>query len=191
MANFDTSYKIVRKLEGGYANDPDDTGGETYRGISRKNFPGWIGWRYIDTITATNKNKADLNPLLESQADIQEQVLAFYKKEFWDVLNLDSFRDQDIANEVFDTGVNMGTYIAAVFLQKALNVLNRNQLNYTDLPVTGKVGALTTEAANLQKDPEEVLKILNCLQGARYIEICLANPKQEKFLRSWLNRVNM
>lgn len=191
MANFDLSYKKVKKLEGGYANDPDDTGGETYKGISRKNFPGWAGWQYVDTIKGSDKNRATIDTLLENQPALQELVLAFYKKEFWDTLNLDHFQDQDIADEVFDTGVNMGTYIAAVFLQKALNVLNRNQLDYADLPITGKVGALTTEAVNLQNRPGEVLKVLNCMQGARYIEICLANPKQEKFLRSWLNRVSL
>ncbi|HJU45748.1 MAG TPA: glycosyl hydrolase 108 family protein [Chitinophagaceae bacterium] len=191
MASFDESYKKVRQLEGGYANDPDDTGGETYKGISRRNFPGWGGWQHIDTIKAAGKNKASLDELLESQPALQEMVLAFYKKEFWDVLNLDNFRDQRIATEVFDTGVNMGTYIAAVFLQKTLNVLNRNQVDYADLPVTGKVGALTTEAVNLQQRPDEVLKVLNCLQGSRYVEICLANAKQEKFLRSWLNRITI
>jgi lysozyme family protein len=189
MANFNESYKIIRQREGGYANDPDDTGGETYKGISRKNFHDWAGWKYVDTIKAANGHAAGINDLLEKNSALQELVFAFYKKEFWDVLNLDQVQDQDIATEVFDTGVNMGTYIAAVFLQKALNVLNRNGADYADLPVTGKVGPLTTEAVNLQKRPEEVLKILNCLQGSRYVEICLAGPKQEKFLRSWLNRV--
>lgn len=189
MADFKESYKIIKQLEGGYSNDPDDTGGETYKGISRKNFPGWSGWQYIDTVKAGNKSKANIDTQLEGQSALQESVLSFYKKEFWDVLNLDNFRDQGIATEIFDTGVNMGTYIAAVFLQKALNVLNRNQLDYADLPITGKVGSLTTEAVNLQKYPGNVLKIVNCLQGARYVEICLANPRQEKFLRSWLNRV--
>lgn len=191
MANFAESYKIIRQREGGYINDPDDAGGETYKGISRNNFPDWDGWRYINTIKAANKNSVNIDGLLENQTTLQDLVLSFYKKEFWDVLNLDNIQDQGIATELFDTGVNMGTYIAAVFLQKALNVLNRNQGDYADLPVTGKVGTLTTEAVNLQKQPGDVLKILNCLQGARYVEICLANPKQEKFIRSWLNRITL
>ena len=191
MANFTESYKITRQREGGYTNDPDDTGGETYKGISRKNFPGWAGWQQVDALKATNANKASINDILEKNNVLQELVLNFYKKEFWDILNLDHVQHQDIANEVFDTGVNMGTYMAAVFLQKALNVLNRNEADYADIPVTGKIGPLTTEAINLQKRPEEVLTILNCLQGARYVEICLINPKQEKFMRSWLSRVTL
>ena len=34
--------------EGGYVDDRDDRGGETYRGISRNNFPDWKGWKKID-----------------------------------------------------------------------------------------------------------------------------------------------
>lgn len=185
MANFDPAFKITSLAEGGYVNDSSDKGGETYKGISRKNFPNWAGWNIIDKA----KKQSGFPKNLSSGVDLENAVKEFYKKEFWDVLNLDKFKYQEIANEVYDTGVNMGTYIAAVFLQKTLNVLNRNQLEYGDLPITGKVGSLTTEAANLQKYPDEVVKILNSLQGARYVEICLANPSQEKFIRGWLKRV--
>ncbi|RYD50653.1 MAG: hypothetical protein EOP52_13405, partial [Sphingobacteriales bacterium] len=35
MADFLTAYKRTAVAEGGYANDPDDLGGETYKGIAR------------------------------------------------------------------------------------------------------------------------------------------------------------
>ena len=35
MANFTIALKKVLKNEGGYANNPNDAGGETYKGISR------------------------------------------------------------------------------------------------------------------------------------------------------------
>jgi len=34
MANFEQSYAITMGHEGGYDNDPDDVGGETYKGVS-------------------------------------------------------------------------------------------------------------------------------------------------------------
>ena len=40
MANFEEAYKKTSDFEGGYVNDEDDAGGETYRGIAR-NF-----WKY-------------------------------------------------------------------------------------------------------------------------------------------------
>ena len=39
MANFKESFDKVILAEGGYVNDPDDAGGETYLGISRVNHP--------------------------------------------------------------------------------------------------------------------------------------------------------
>jgi hypothetical protein len=32
--DFDKAYQIIRKVEGGYSKHPDDTGGETYKGIT-------------------------------------------------------------------------------------------------------------------------------------------------------------
>ena len=43
MANFDEAFALTMKSEGGYANNPNDTGGETYKGVSRKNHPKWNG----------------------------------------------------------------------------------------------------------------------------------------------------
>mgnify|MGYP002957326922 CR=1 FL=1 len=39
MANFNEEFKKVILVEGGYVNDPDDAGGETYLGISRRYNP--------------------------------------------------------------------------------------------------------------------------------------------------------
>jgi len=50
------------KHEGGYANHSADKGGETYRGITRKNNPNWQGWKYIDEVKRTGKG---LNGLLD------------------------------------------------------------------------------------------------------------------------------
>ena len=50
MAIFNLAYKKLEVAEGGYVNDPDDKGGETYKGISRKANPNWAGWISIDQI---------------------------------------------------------------------------------------------------------------------------------------------
>ena len=39
---------LIYKSEGGYANMEGDSGGETYKGISRKWFPKWEGLKIID-----------------------------------------------------------------------------------------------------------------------------------------------
>lgn len=50
MANFDEEFKKVIVVEGGYVDDPDDIGGETYLGISRRYNPNSKMWNIIDDI---------------------------------------------------------------------------------------------------------------------------------------------
>lgn len=185
MANFNTADQIVRKHEGGYANNPSDRGGETYRGIARKIFPHWKGWATVDKL----RKVAGFPANLDKDAELQSFVHDFYKKEFWDAMSLDFVNDQAIANELYDTGVNMGVGTAANFLQRVLNVSNKKGQEYADMPVDGKIGPNTVRTLNNHKRPKEVLKALNCLQGAKYIAICEANPSQEIFFVGWMNRV--
>src|SRR5438034_870259 len=114
MAIFKDAYKITMGAEGGYANDPDDRGGETYKGVSRRNFPQWKGWTIID---AAKKNATGFDKTISVNTRLEIAVQEFYKVEFWDVLSLDFVNNQAIANEMFDTAVNCGTGIAAEFLQ--------------------------------------------------------------------------
>ncbi|RYG50100.1 MAG: hypothetical protein EOO01_11495 [Chitinophagaceae bacterium] len=185
MADFLTAYQVVLAHEGGYANDPDDTGGETYKGISRKNFPNWEGWRIIDLHRTHN----DFPAVLDKSERLAQYAQDFYRKNFWNKMSLGKVKLQSIATELFDTGVNMGDKTAAMFLQIALNATNRNQRDYFDVAEDGKIGEQTLSALNAHPYPASVLKLLNIQQGYRYLSITRASPTQEKFLRSWLSRV--
>lgn len=186
MARFELAHKITSSIEKGWANDPCDNGGETYAGIARNFHPKWEGWKIIDSFKANMKLKhGQYIPNFE----LDEMVEDFYKEKYWDVNHLDEIEDQDVANELFDTGVNMGTGIAAAFLQEALNLLNRNQRDFNDLTVDGKIGKITLSVVNLFPHQKALLKTLNGLQFCRYKSICERNPEQEKFFRGWLLRV--
>jgi len=191
MADFKTAHKIVMQHEGGYANNRNDKGGETYKGVARKRHPNWLGWDIVDSIKKLQANPDSFEIILQSNEILQKLVLSFYKTEFWDALSLDNVKDQSIATELYDTGVNMGTGIAALFLQTALNVSNRNGKDYDDLKKDAKVGPNTVNTLNAHQRPADVLKVLNCLQGSRYIDIMEGNPGQEIFFRSWFNRVTL
>ena len=52
----------------------------------------------------------------------------------------------ELAEELFDTGINMGTGTAIGFLQRALNALNRNGRDYADLAVDRRIGPATLGA---------------------------------------------
>lgn len=187
MGDFLTAYKITSVVEGGYANNPNDTGGETYKGIARNVETAWTGWAIIDAIKAkVGTDAAAINKAAEADKVLQALVLSVYKTNYWDALNLTFLQDQRLCNELYDTGVNMGIGTAAKFLQRVLNVATK-----TDLEVDGKIGKNTlTVVNNLNAtDRYMVWKLFNCLQGERYIGICEHNPKQKVFLRSWASRV--
>jgi lysozyme family protein len=190
MTNFDEAFEKTMGAEGGYTNDPTDRGGETYKGISRKYEPDWEGWSIIEDF----KNKPNFPKNLVTSNELQELVKQVYKEKYWNINKLDLCPDQDVANELFDTGVNMGTKRAATYLQIALNCLNKNQLLYGDIDEDGKIGTATLYALTtlLNKESNEVLlKIMNVLQGNHYIEYMRQDPQQEKFARGWFTRVNI
>jgi lysozyme family protein len=190
MADFEKAYRETMGHEGGYAKDADDLGGETYRGIARKFNPGWSGWPKIDKA----KRGRGFPTSLDRDAALQADVAAFYKRHYWDKFQGDAIPNQAIAAELFDTGVNMGIARAVEFLQRALNVLNRNEKLYADLVPDGLFGpkSLAAIRAYLKNDkPDLLLKILNVLQGMHYIDVMTKSPIQEKYARGWFKRVEI
>lgn len=170
-------------------NDPVDRGGETYRGISRVNHPGWEGWDRIDAL----KGKVGFPGLLHSDSVFQDSVKSFYKSKYWDRFLGDNITDQQVAMEIYDTGVNMGLRRSVRYLQHGLNLLNRNQQNYDDLVVDGWLGKKSLGALSdyLLQDghANALLKLMNIQQGARYVIIMEHDSSQEKYARGWLKRV--
>ena len=124
MANYNIAYNKVIKIEGGYVNDPDDAGGETYMGISRKFNPNAKFWKIIDEIKSKNKSitNKEMNAILKKNNSIIGEIKNIYKNKYWDKLYLDNLNSQKIAEELFDTAVNMGVSVAIKILQNSLRV---------------------------------------------------------------------
>lgn len=109
MANFLIAFKITSANEGGYVNDPNDSGGETYAGITRKGYPKWPGWSFID------KHKPiKWNTIFH---ELDTLVQAFYKTNYWDTIGGDKLDDQDLANDAYDMAVNAGVSVAIKMLK--------------------------------------------------------------------------
>lgn len=188
MPNFEEAYNITMGCEGGYANNPLDNGGETYKGISRKYNSSWEGWAIIDKY----KSSPSFPKNAYADKNLDAMVKSFYKENYWDANLLNEFKSQIIANEMFDTSVNIGMRTANMLLQKALNSLNKNGSIYQDISKDGKIGANTIKALNtcISVNGEDLLyKVLNILQGSHYLDIASNNPTQENFMVSWFNRV--
>lgn len=182
MADFLPAYKNTAINEGGYANDPQDRGGETYKGISRKNWPTWGGWKYIDAIKQHGTSAIYINKEAAKNNTIGILVQEFYKANFWYALNLQWLNDQQLANNVYDFGVNAGTVTAAKRLQRAANEICGS------LAVDGQIGSKTISTIN-KLDAKSVYNAFNDQRKMFYDNIIANNPSQAKFKNSWYSRI--
>lgn len=130
MANFADAYKKLSIKEGGYVNDPDDKGGETYRGISRKYNPTWEGWEIIDKYKTQHKvGSNEFKSKLNNDIKLQKLVYTRYKIGYWDVFELDDVPSQRVAYQLFDTNVNCGTVTAIKLAQRVLGLKETGRWN--------------------------------------------------------------
>lgn len=104
MANFNIAYERTAKFEGEYGNDPVDVGGETYAGISRRAHPKWDGWKIVDEM----KKKSGFPKNLRNNTTLKNLVRNLYKANYWDTIWGDRIVRQEVANEIYDFGVNAG-----------------------------------------------------------------------------------
>lgn len=192
MNVYKACFDIVMALEGVYDSPEDtkkngDSGGETFKGISRNNFGNWEGWKIIDDFKSKGINPSTLG----NNEELTNMVLKFYKENFWDKMSLDLISQQSpiIAAEMFDTGVNMYWGTSAKFLQTTLNALNRNQMYWKDIVVDGMIGNGTINAFNeaMKRGYEDVIVMaINGEQIHKYMQITQNDPTQEIFFVGWV-----
>ena len=97
-STFDLAFAITVGIEGGYVNDPNDPGGETKYGISKRAYPN------VDIANLT-----------------MDQAKQIYEKDYWQVARCD-LCPPTLAILVFDAAVNNGPGSAIVWLQQAVGV---------------------------------------------------------------------
>ena len=166
----------IIKREGGYVNHPSDRGGPTRWGITQA--------------------VARANGYMGSMQDLPvDFARAVYRAEYYTKPRFDQIAALSpvLAQELFDTGVNCGVGFAKPLIQRALNLLNQNGAGgWPDLVVDGVLGNKTIDALKVYLSKRGVqgeavlLKILNIMQGQRYIEIVERNPSQEAFFYGWI-----
>jgi len=99
MSYFNIAIEKLLKVEGGYANNPSDRGGETNYGIAKK-----------------------YHPNLDIKNLTRDAAIQIYKKEYWDPFNFDLLLNPDVATAALDTVVNQGQGAGAKYIQRAANV---------------------------------------------------------------------
>ena len=161
MAVFDLAIPTVLLHEGGYVNDPDDPGGETKYGISKRSYPD-----------------VDITDLTIDQAK------AIYQRDFWTPLLLDQVNSQPVATKVLDTAVLIGRGRAVKFLQRAVQNAGGGIV-----VVDGAMGPHTLAAVN-SSSPDLLLSAYRQLLVTYYEGLVEEVPTDEKYLKGWLNRAN-
>lgn len=167
MTEDDILDMIIRN-EGGFVNHPDDPGGATKYGITRKTLQAWRGAPVaIDDVKALTKDEA---------REIYRERYA-RKPRFSDI------RDERLRAQVIDAGVLAGPRQAAKMLQRAAGAAD-----------DGIVGPNTLRAVN-RADPV-VLNNRVMVERIKHLAKTAARRKngrgepidQRAFLVGWMNR---
>lgn len=166
MANAKNITPFIRKWEGEYGNDPDDSGGETRKGIT------YTTWKSVF---------GDTHERFMAMSD--EDWNEVYVRLFWSKIQGDKIDSQIVANAVADWAWCSGVKAAVKNLQEACNRLGAN------LQVDGAMGAKTLQAVNVLHDIN-LFKSIDAEHRDFLTDICEARPQNAKFLKGWINRVN-
>lgn len=177
MAEFKKAYVKVKKFEGGYANNPNDNGGETYAGIARAHHPKWSGWAIVDKYKQSEHSSKTLNKVLQGNAEIGAMVESFYKVNFWNPIMGDSIMNQLTADNIMDFAVNSGVSRAVKYAQRIVGTVE-----------DGVMGTKTIKAINANVD-SFVVKY-KAARLAFVHKIVTNNPSQKEFLSGWVTRTN-
>lgn len=178
MESFGKAMGRLSVIEGGYVDDPKDSGGPTNHGITER-------------LARAYGYEGDMRDLTEAQAR------SIYHEHFWRGCNCDRLQEiagEGIAEEVFDSAVNCGRGRAGEWLQRALNVLNREEKLYNDIDADGSIGPITLAALKQYvrvrggRGVSVLYKLLNSLQGTHYIELAERRPKDEANIYGWLDK---
>ena len=91
-SNWDRSFQLLLKSEGGYVDHPSDPGGRTNLGVTQAVWENWVG---------RSSNEKEMRSLT---ADMVEPL---YKKKYWDACKCDELPN-GLDYLVFDFAVNAG-----------------------------------------------------------------------------------
>ena len=112
--SFDRAFELLIGSEGGYVNDPNDPGGETKYGISKRSYPHL----HIESLTLADAKR-------------------IYHRDFWAFVSGDAL-PWPLSYFVFDAAVNQGVAPAIRILQQALGVDADGVIGPQTLSAVGK-----------------------------------------------------
>lgn len=163
MSDFERAMTFVLRHEGGYVHDPDDPGGETNQGITRRVYDTYRLAQGLVT-----RSVRLINP---------EEVREIYRVRYWLPSHCEGMT-WPLSASVFDAAVNTGVRQGRKLLQRALGVAD-----------DGQWGPQTAAAVQSASPKETALRM--CRERIEfYHRLAEERPALSKFLRGWIHRVN-
>jgi lysozyme family protein len=107
ISNWQKSFELMLKSEGGFVNHPSDPGGMTNLGVTKATWENWVG---------RESDEAEMRGLTP------EKVEPLYKKKYWDAVRGDEIENGGVAYLLFDFAVNAGVGRSIKTLQTAVGV---------------------------------------------------------------------
>ena len=181
MAKIEEALDIMYRLE--FSNEDNvleqnaTESGWTFMGVYQGAFPNLDLWKTVrQKVQQANGSMKLAGSMLYNNVAVREMIDDFYKKEFWDKARLDEVVSQQIANEIFVAGVNMGMKKAVMLAQKLVGV-----------PADGLAGPKTLKAINAFDDAifDEMYDVL---ETDHYEMIIANNPSKRIYAKGWRNR---
>ena len=163
-------------VEGGYSNDPNDSGGETNHGIT----------------VAVAREHGYTGSMTQLTAEKAQEIYAesYIKTPKFDLLLA---RSPAVGTKLTDIGVNAGPARAALWLQQSLNDLSRGGRDYAVVAADGAIGPRTVAAYEALekrrgrvKACELTLKLLDGYQAAHYSALA-KGVANSSFMVGWVD----
>lgn len=172
MANYKLLVPFILRWEGGWADDKDDKGGKTNRGIT------------IDTYNALAKQLLGIEPSLENFRQLTKEQAGLFVKYFWDKSTGNNrINSQKIAEAITTWRWGSGGYGLKEF-QRLLN-----EKHNANLKVDGGIGTNTVGVVN-KIDENKLFDEMIIARKLFFENLAKRDPSQMKFLKGWTNRLS-
>lgn len=104
---FDEIFNELGLNEGGYANNPDDTGKETYLGVTFRDHPNAKFWATLHAIKAKFGVNA-IDSKMKAIPEVLAEIKDIYKSQYWNPIHLSELNSKQLCYQLFDHAVNAG-----------------------------------------------------------------------------------
>jgi lysozyme family protein len=159
IGNFDRCLELMLKHEGGFVNHPQDPGGITNLGVTKRVWEEWVGR------PVSEKEMRKLTPLM---------VAPLYKRKYWDACRADELVF-GLDYCVFDVAVNSGVGRAIKLLQSCVGATPDGGFGSITMALTKKA----------EQDPAKLIQ----QYCATRLEFLQSLKTFETFGKGWKRRV--